>query len=106
MATQLQKARTGKITGEIKLVARSENLDAELVRKEIAAGRLVIPANKLHIKTNLKPIGIGRALRTKINANIGTSSVSSSVETEIEKMKTALAGRRRCDYGFKHRRRP
>jgi phosphomethylpyrimidine synthase len=90
MATQLQKARTGKITDEIKSVARSENIDAELVRKEVASGRLVIPANSLHIKTNLKPIGIGRVLRTKVNANIGTSSVSSSVETEIEKMKAAL----------------
>jgi phosphomethylpyrimidine synthase len=90
MATQLQIARTGTITDEVKLVAQSENLDAELVRSEIAAGRLVIPANKLHIRTNLKPIGIGRALRTKINANIGTSSVSSSVEAEIDKMKVAL----------------
>jgi phosphomethylpyrimidine synthase len=51
---------------------------------------LVIPANSLHIKTNLKPVGIGRALRTKINANIGTSSVSSEVVAEIEKMKVAL----------------
>jgi len=90
MTTQLQFARAGEITDEIKSVARDENVDVELVRKEIAAGRLVIPANSLHIKTNLKPVGIGRALRTKINANIGTSSVSSSVATEIEKMKVAL----------------
>jgi phosphomethylpyrimidine synthase len=91
MTTQLQFARAGEITDEIKSVARSENLDAELVRKEIASGRLVIPANKLHIKTNLKPVGIGRALRTKVNANIGTSSVSSSVKGEIKKMKAALS---------------
>ncbi|MDD5063765.1 MAG: phosphomethylpyrimidine synthase ThiC [Phycisphaerae bacterium] len=90
MTTQLQFAKAGKVTDAVKSVARDENLDAELLRKEIAAGRLVIPANSLHIKTNLKPVGIGRALRTKINANIGTSSVSSSVETEIEKMKVAL----------------
>ncbi|MFZ0034478.1 MAG: phosphomethylpyrimidine synthase ThiC [Sedimentisphaerales bacterium] len=98
MATQLQSAREGTITEQMRFVAQAENVDAELVRNEIAAGRLVIPANKLHIKTNpsaslrtsLKPIGIGRALRTKINANIGTSSVSSSVETEIEKMKVAM----------------
>ncbi len=90
MATQLQSAREGTITGQMKFVARAENVDAELVRNEIALGRLVIPANKLHIKTNLEPIGIGRALRTKINANIGTSSISSSVETEIEKMRVAL----------------
>jgi phosphomethylpyrimidine synthase len=90
MATQLQSARVGTITEQMKLVAEAEGIDAELVRNEIASGRLVIPANKLHIKTNLKPVGIGRALRTKVNANIGTSSVSSSVETEIEKMKVAL----------------
>jgi phosphomethylpyrimidine synthase len=90
MATQLQIAKAGKITDEIKSVARAEGLEADLVRKEVAAGRLVIPANKLHIKTNLKPIGIGRILITKVNANIGTSSVTSSVEAEIEKLKVAL----------------
>ncbi len=74
----------------MRFVAEAEEVDAEFIRDEIAAGRLVIPANKLHIRTNLKPIGIGRALRTKINANIGTSSVRSSVEAEIEKMKAAL----------------
>ena len=91
MATQLQAAKTGTITDQVKFVAQTEDLSAELVRDEVAAGRLVIPANKLHLKTNLKPIGIGRALRTKVNANIGTSSVRSSVEAEIEKMKVALA---------------
>jgi len=90
MVTQLQIARTGTITDEVKLVARTESLDAELICKEIASGRLVIPANKLHLKTNLRAIGIGRVLTTKINANIGTSSISSSVETEIEKMKVAM----------------
>ena len=77
MATQLQTARTGTISDEVKFVAQAETIDAELIRSELAAGRLVIPANKLHIKNNLKPIGIGRALTTKVNANIGTSSVSS-----------------------------
>ena len=91
MATQLQASKTGTITDEVKSVAQAENLSAELVRDEIAAGRLVIPANKLHLKTNLKPIGIGRVLRTKVNANIGTSSVRSSIADEIEKMKAALA---------------
>src|SRR4030042_5812606 len=90
MATQLQSAKKDAITGRMRFGAQAENIDAELVRSEIAAGRLVIPANSLHIKTNLRPVGIGRALRTKINANLGTSSVSSSVETEIEKMKVAL----------------
>ncbi len=91
MATQLQIARAGTISDEIKLVAESESVEAELIRAELAAGRLVIPANKLHLKANLAPIGIGRAVSTKVNANIGTSSVCYLVEAEIEKMKAALA---------------
>ncbi len=91
MATQLQTARTGTISDEVRFVARTETIEAELVCAEIAAGRLVIPANKLHIKTNLKPIGIGRVLTTKVNANIGTSSVRSKVVAEIEKMQAALS---------------
>ena len=90
MATQLQAARGEKITEQIKFVADAENLSAKIVRDEVAAGRLVIPANKQHIKTNLRAAGIGRILTTKVNANIGTSSVSSSIEAEIEKMHTAL----------------
>ena len=91
MATQLQIARTGAISDEVGFVAQSENVDAEAIREELAAGRVVIPANRLHLKTNLKPTGIGRILSTKVNANIGTSSVRSSVEAEIEKMQVALA---------------
>jgi len=91
MATQLQISKTGTISDEVRFVAEREKVDAGLIRDEVAAGRLVIPANKLHLKTNLKPIGIGRVLSTKVNANIGTSSVSSSVEAEIKKMEAALA---------------
>ena len=91
MATQLQRAQAGSITDEVDFVGRSEGVDAELVRAELAAGRVVIPANRLHIKTNLRAVGIGRVLSTKVNANIGTSSVHSSVETEIEKMEAALS---------------
>jgi phosphomethylpyrimidine synthase len=90
MATQLQIARTGVISDEVKFVAGAENVDIELIRDELAAGRLVIPANKLHLKANLKACGIGRVLSTKINANIGTSSIRCSVEGEIEKMQAAL----------------
>jgi len=90
MATQLEIARAGEISEEVRFVADAENVDAELIRDEIAAGRLVIPANKLHIETNLRLAGIGRVLTTKVNANIGTSSVRSSVEAELEKMKSAL----------------
>jgi len=74
----------------MRFVARAENVDAEIVRDEIAAGRLVIPANRLHLDMNLAPAGIGRLLSTKVNANIGTSSVRCSVEGEIEKMQSAL----------------
>ncbi len=91
MATQLEIARTGVISSEVKFVAESEDVPAALVRAEVEAGRLVIPANKLHIKTNLRPAGIGRTLRTKVNANIGTSSVRSSIEYELEKLNVALA---------------
>jgi len=91
MATQLQIARTGTITDEVKFVSEAENVDAALIRDELTAGRLVIPANRLHLKTGLTPAGIGRVLTTKVNANIGTSSVRCSIESEIEKMKAALA---------------
>jgi phosphomethylpyrimidine synthase len=90
MPTQLQLARAGKTTPEMKTVALAEGLRAEFIRNEVAAGRVVIPANKLHLKTNLKPIGIGRALSVKINANIGASSIRSGIEAEIEKMNVAL----------------
>ena len=90
MATQLQNAKNSKTTEQIKFIAEAEGIEAEIVRTEVAAGRLVIPANKLHIKTNLKPAGIGRVLTTKVNANIGTSSERCSLEAEIEKMQVAL----------------
>ena len=90
MPTQLQIARTGSISDAVRCVAEAEGLDPAVLREELAAGRLVIPANTLHLKTNLRPIGIGRILTTKVNANIGTSSARSSLEREIEKMKVAL----------------
>ncbi|MEE9370231.1 MAG: phosphomethylpyrimidine synthase ThiC, partial [Sedimentisphaerales bacterium] len=90
MATQLQTARNATISDEMKSVAKRENVSAELICEELAAGRLVIPANKLHLKANLQPAGIGRILTTKVNANIGTSSISSSIEAEIQKMEAAL----------------
>ncbi|MHC4456759.1 MAG: phosphomethylpyrimidine synthase ThiC [Planctomycetota bacterium] len=90
MATQLEIARGGTISGEVKFVAEKEGVDTELVRSELAEGRLIIPANKLHLKSNLQPAGIGRALATKVNANIGTSSVCCSIEAEMEKLRAAL----------------
>ena len=90
MTTQIQAARSGKITEEIKYVAQVENLDLETIRAEVAAGTIVIPANKIHLADNLKPAGIGRSLTVKINANIGASDVRSSLDKEIEKMAVAV----------------
>ena len=90
MATQLQTARDGIISDEVRSVAEVENVDIELIRGELAAGRLVIPANTRHLKSGLAPVGIGRMLTTKVNANIGTSSVRSGVDAELEKMQAAL----------------
>ncbi|MGD0596768.1 MAG: phosphomethylpyrimidine synthase ThiC [Sedimentisphaerales bacterium] len=91
MATQLEIAQSGRISPEVEYVAKAEGIEAGIVRDEIAAGRLVVPANVIHLKRNLKPAGIGRVLRTKVNANIGVSSVRSTVGEEIEKMRVAIA---------------
>jgi phosphomethylpyrimidine synthase len=90
MATQLQIARAGRISDEVEYVAQQENLEPGFIADEVGAGRLVIPANRVHLAANLKPIAIGRAVTTKINANIGASDVRSSLEGEIEKLRTAL----------------
>lgn len=88
--TQIEAARAGQITPEIEYVAQQERLDAERVRVEVAAGRLVIPANQVHLRANLKPLGIGVAVRCKINANIGNSAVTGGVEGELEKLNMAI----------------
>ena len=88
--TQIESARAGQITPEIEAVARAEQLDPELVRDEVARGRMVIPANKAHLKKGLVPVGIGIAARTKINANIGNSAVSSDSRCELEKLILAV----------------
>lgn len=71
-------------------VAVAENISPQLVHKQLADGTMVIPANIVHLANNLKPIGIGRSAAIKVNANIGTSTASSSIEYEIEKLNTAL----------------
>ncbi len=88
--TQLEHARLGIITKEMRRVAaREPHLTAEQVREEIAAGRMVIPANINHLKHKLDPMAIGRASKTKINANMGASPVSSSTDEEVEKLQWA-----------------
>jgi phosphomethylpyrimidine synthase len=88
--TQLEYARLGIVTPQMRRVAEREpHLTPEQVRDEVAAGRMVIPANKVHLGYQLDPMGIGRAAKTKINANMGASPVSSSTEEEVEKLKWA-----------------
>ena len=82
--TQMHYARQGILTGEMEYVARRESLAPELVRSEVARGRMIIPANVHH--ANLEPMAIGVASRCKINANIGNSSVTSNVEEELAKL--------------------
>lgn len=89
--TQLEKARLGVVTPEMQRVAEREpHLHAEQVRDEVAAGRMIIPANRVHLGYRLDPMCIGRASRTKINANLGASPVSSGTEEEVEKMRWAV----------------
>ncbi|MCE9552114.1 MAG: phosphomethylpyrimidine synthase ThiC [Planctomycetes bacterium] len=88
--TQLEQARAGTITPEMQYVAKRENLDAELVRSEVAAGRMVIPANRVHLTKRLEPMAIGIAATCKINANIGNSAVTSDIATELEKLHEAV----------------
>ncbi len=88
--TQIEYARAGQVTPEIEAVARAEELAPELVRDEVARGRMVIPANTAHLAKGLQPIGIGTAARTKINANIGKSAVSSDTQCELAKLFLAV----------------
>src|SRR5687767_380042 len=83
-ATQMHWARKGIVTPEMEFVAIRENLDPEFVRSEVARGRAIIPANVNHPES--EPMAIGRNFLVKINANIGNSAVTSSIEEEVEKM--------------------
>lgn len=83
-ATQLVYARRGEVTAEMEFAAIRENVSPEVVREEIAAGRAVLPANVNHPET--EPMVIGKRFLVKVNANIGNSAVTSSIEEEVEKM--------------------
>ena len=86
--TQMYYAKKGVITPEMNYVAQAEMLNPELVRSEVAAGKMIIPANIHH--ENLLPMAIGREAKTKINANIGNSSLSSDIDAELEKLQICL----------------
>jgi phosphomethylpyrimidine synthase len=89
--TQIEQARLGQVTPEMSFVARREGLDPEVVRAEVARGRMVIPANINHLKLGLQPMGIGVKARCKINANIGNSAVTSDADNELAKLDTAVS---------------
>jgi len=85
--TQLHYARRGQVTPEMEFVAIREGVDPETVRAEVAAGRSIVPANVNHPES--EPMTIGRAFLVKVNANIGNSAVTSSVDEEVEKLRWA-----------------
>ncbi len=90
VVTQLEHARIGSITEQMRRVSEREpHLTPEQVRDEVAAGRMVIPANIEHLRHRLDPMAIGRASRTKINANMGASPISSGTDEEVEKLQWA-----------------
>jgi phosphomethylpyrimidine synthase len=82
--TQLRYARRGEVTPEMEFVAIREGVEPELVRSEVARGRAILPANVNHPES--EPMVIGRAFLVKVNANIGNSSVTSSIDEEVEKL--------------------
>ncbi|ADG91913.1 thiamine biosynthesis protein ThiC [Arcobacter nitrofigilis DSM 7299] len=86
--TQMYYAKKGMITPEMEYVAKVEKIEPELVRSEIARGRLIIPANVNH--RHLKPMAIGMASSCKINANIGSSALASDIAGEVEKVDVCL----------------
>src|SRR3989475_12480014 len=88
VVTQMHYARKGILTEEMHYVAKRENLSPELIRSEVARGRMIIPANIHH--RNLEPMCIGVASRCKINSNIGNSAVTSEIEGELEKLEYSV----------------
>lgn len=86
--TQMDAARKGIITEQMQIVARKEQMNVETLRQLIAAGKVVIPANKNH--TSLNPEGVGQGLRTKINVNLGVSKDCYNIDLELEKVKWAI----------------
>ena len=89
MSTQIQAARAGKLTDQMKLIAAEENISVETIRERVANGTIAICANVNH-KSLTKPRGVGEGMRTKVNANIGTSSTFPDIEPELEKLDEAI----------------
>src|SRR5258708_27868606 len=88
IVTQMHYARQGVISEEMEFVAKRESLSPELIRSEVARGRMIIPANIRHVE--LEPMCIGIASKCKINANIGNSATTSNLEEELEKLHASV----------------
>src|SRR2546428_5842875 len=88
--TQMHFARQGTITPQMQRVAEREGLPVELVRDEVARGRLIIPANVNHLAKRLDPMAIGHVAHVKINANIGNSAVESNIDQELAQLQHAV----------------
>ncbi|MBI3322764.1 MAG: phosphomethylpyrimidine synthase ThiC, partial [Candidatus Omnitrophica bacterium] len=88
--TQLAAARRGLVTEAMRQVAQKEALEPEVIRQEVARGRMIIPANAHHLAGMLDPMGIGIAATVKINANIGNSAVTSNADEELKKLHMAV----------------
>jgi phosphomethylpyrimidine synthase len=87
--TQLEEARNGRITEEMKICAEKEQVSPEFIRKGVAEGNIVVIRNNRH--TAISPLAIGKGLRTKVNANIGTSGDHTDLDVELEKVKVSVA---------------
>jgi phosphomethylpyrimidine synthase len=88
--TQLEAARLGVVTDQmVRVAGREGHLSPQQIRDEVAAGRMIIPANRVHLSYRLDPMCIGRASHTKVNANMGVSPVSSGTDEELEKLRWA-----------------
>lgn len=85
--TQMSEARKGNITPEMEFIAKEEHIKIDLLLERMSKGEIIIPKN---IKHNISPVGIGTGLKTKVNANIGTSTDYFDIEKEIEKAKAAV----------------
>ena len=85
--TQISEAKQGNTTKEIKNISKTEKIDVEIVRRRVASGKIVIPFNPVHSPDSL---GIGKGLRVKVNANIGTSKEHCNIDEEIEKAKVSI----------------
>ena len=99
--TQMHYAKRGEITAEMEYVAIREGVPPEFVRDEVARGRAIIPCNVNH--PELEPMIIGRSFLVKINANIGNSAVTSSIDEEVEKLVWGHPLGRRHRDGLEHR---